>query len=201
MLTIPNVLSLLRLGTVPIFLWLFVSGAESAAVILYGIGAATDFFDGFIARRWGQISELGRLLDPLADRVFIVALAVALIARGALAWWLAAAIVLRDVVLLSLWPLFERRHVGRINVNFTGKTATASLLLGLTWLAVGETGWVAGRDLGVVGMAFTVAGAVLYWVAAGMYAAEAVARLKRFPKGLPTDEDPSGLVDKSIWGR
>jgi cardiolipin synthase (CMP-forming) len=177
-LTVPNVLSAIRLATVPVFLYLFVSGSEEAAVIVYGTAAWTDFFDGYIARRLGQESELGRLLDPLADRIFIVALALALVAVGALPWWLTTAIVARDVVLLSLWPLFERRGVGRIQVNFTGKTATASLLFGLTWLALSETdfGWASFSD--EVGTLFVVGGAVLYYVSAWMYARDAYSRIK-----------------------
>jgi cardiolipin synthase (CMP-forming) len=188
-LTVPNALSAIRLATVPIFLYLFVSGREEAAVILYGAGAWTDFFDGYIARRLGQESELGRLLDPLADRIFIVALALALVAVGALPWWLTAAIVARDVVLLSLWPLVERRGVGRIRVNFTGKTATASLLFGLTWLALSETefGWASFSD--EVGTVFVVAGAALYYVSAGMYARDAYSRIKvQSPQGRAPDE-------------
>jgi cardiolipin synthase (CMP-forming) len=188
-LTVPNVLSAIRLATVPLFLYLFISGREEAAVILYGAGAWTDFFDGYIARRLGQESELGRLLDPLADRIFIVALALALVAVGALPWWLTAAIVARDVVLLSLWPLFERRGVGRIRVNFTGKTATASLLFGLTWLALSETefGWASFSD--EVGTVFVVAGAVLYYLSAGMYARDAYSKLRaQGPPGRAPDE-------------
>ena len=176
-LTVPNVLSAIRLATVPIFLFLFVTGREEAAVILYGAGAWTDFFDGYIARRLGQESELGRLLDPLADRIYIVALALALVAVGALPWWLTAAIVARDVILLSLWPLFERRGVGRIQVNFAGKTATASLLFGLTWLALSETDFAWASFSDVVGMVFVVAGAILYYISAGMYARDAYSRL------------------------
>jgi cardiolipin synthase (CMP-forming) len=142
-LTLPNVLSLLRLATVPVFLYLFVTGREEAAVVLYALGALTDFFDGFIARRLDQVSEMGKLLDPLADRVFIIALALALVAQEALPLWLAAVIVVRDVVLLSMLPLLERRGSGRIAVNFIGKTATAFLLFGLTWLAISETDFVA----------------------------------------------------------
>ena len=177
-LTVPNALSAIRLATVPVFLYLFVSGREEAAVILYGAGAWTDFFDGYIARRLGQESELGRLLDPLADRIFIVALALALVSVGALPWWLTAVIVARDVVLLSLWPLFERRGVGRIQVNFTGKTATASLLFGLTWLALSETDFVWATFSAVVGTVFVAVGAVLYYVSAGMYARDAYSRIK-----------------------
>lgn len=177
-LTVPNILSAARLATVPIFLYLFLSGREEAAVILYGAGAWTDFFDGYIARRLGQVSELGKLLDPLADRVFIIALAVALVAVDALPWRLAAAIVVRDVVLLGVWPLFERRGVGRIQVNFIGKTATASLLFGLTWLALSETDFVWASFSAVVGMVFVVAGTVLYYVSAGMYARVAYSKIK-----------------------
>lgn len=177
-LTVPNVLSMIRLATVPVFLYLFVTGRETAAVILYGAGAWTDFFDGYLARRLGQVTELGRLLDPLADRAFIIALALALVAVDALPWWLAGLIVLRDIVLLGVWPLFERRGVGRIQVNFIGKTATASLLFGLTWLAVSETGFAWASFARVVGMVFVVAGAILYYLSAGMYARDAYSRIK-----------------------
>lgn len=177
-LTVPNVLSIIRLATVPVFLYLFVTGRETAAVILYGVGAWTDFFDGYLARRLGQVTELGRLLDPLADRVFIIALALALVAVDALDWWLAGAIVLRDIVLLGVWPLFERRGVGRIQVNLIGKTATASLLFGLTWLAVSETGFEWKSFAAVVGMVFVTAGAIMYYLSAGMYARDAYSRIK-----------------------
>ena len=177
-LTIPNVLSLLRLASVPVFLWLFLTDRENAAVILYAVGAWTDFFDGVIARRFDQVSELGKLLDPLADRVFIVALAVALVAREVLPLALAVAIIGRDVLLLSLFPLLERRKVERLSVNFVGKTATASLLVGLTWLAFSQTTFADEVFVEVVGTGFVILGAVLYWVAAGMYAREAMRRLK-----------------------
>ena len=176
-LTVPNVLSIARLATVPVFLYLFVTGQEEAAVILYGAGAWTDFFDGYLARRLGQVTEIGKLLDPLADRVFIIALALALVAVDALPWWLAAAIVLRDIVLLGVWPFFERRGVGRIQVNFIGKTATASLLLGLTLLSYSETTFAGASMTGPLGMVFVAAGAVLYYVSAGMYARVAYSKI------------------------
>jgi cardiolipin synthase (CMP-forming) len=181
-LTAPNVLSGIRLASVPVFLWLFVAGRENAAVIVYALVAWTDFFDGYIARRTGTVSRLGQLLDPLADRVLIVALAIALVARDVLAPWLAIAVIARDVLVLALWPLLERIGMRRIQVNFTGKTATACLLFGLTALAWGETtflGHEAGNDVGVP---FVVVGAILYWTAGMMYAVEArrrVIELKR----------------------
>lgn len=176
--TIPNVLSLLRLASVPLFIYLFVSDREEAAVILYGAFAWTDFFDGVIARRFNQVSELGKLLDPLADRVFIIALAVALVATEALPWGLAAAIVGRDLILLAGFPILERRGVPRIRVNFTGKTATAALLFGLTWLAWAETSFPITDTARVLGMSFTIFGAVAYWVAASMYGRQALDYLR-----------------------
>jgi cardiolipin synthase len=178
-LTVPNVLSILRLCSVPVFVWLFVAEHEEAAVVLYGAGAWTDFFDGWIARRFNQVSELGKLLDPLADRVFIVALAVALVARGTLAWPLAAAIIARDLLILAVFPVLERRGLERIRVNFVGKTATASLLLGLTLLAWSETSFPIRDTAEVLGAVFTYTGAALYWVAAGMYAREAYGAMTR----------------------
>jgi len=176
-LTIPNVLSLIRLASVPVFIWLFVTDRKEAAVILYAAGAWTDFFDGFIARRTGSISELGKLLDPLADRALIVALAVALVATDALSLWLAAVIVVRDILVLSLWPALDRRGVRRIPVNFVGKTATAALLTGLTLMAWSETTFPLASYFGDVGLVTTAIGAGLYWVAGFLYAREAWGRL------------------------
>jgi cardiolipin synthase len=177
-LTAPNVLSGLRLATVPVFVGLFVTGHETAAVGLYAAAAWTDFFDGYIARRMGSVSRLGQLLDPLADRVFIVALAVALVARHDLPLWLALVIVGRDVLVLALWPVLERMGMRRIQVNFTGKTATASLLFGLTWLAWAETSFLLHEVGHSIGMPFVALGAILYWVAGAMYAAEARKRVR-----------------------
>ncbi len=182
--TIPNLLSFLRLSTVPIFLWLWFAGERNGAVVLYAVGAWTDFFDGYIARRTGSVTELGKVLDPLADRVFIVALAIALLDSGALAWPLAAVVVVRDVVLLALYPLVQRRGVPKLEVNFLGKTATACLLFGLTWLALSETTFW-GADIGdEIGLAFVTVGAVLYWAAAGLYARDLARRPHR--EGSPS---------------
>src|SRR5919106_454578 len=120
LLTVPNVLSLLRLTTVPVFVVLFVTDRTEAAVILYAVGAWTDFLDGYIARRTGSVTEFGKLLDPLADRIFIVALAVALVAAGALPLWITIVVVAHDILILSLFPILERRGGEGIPVNLTG---------------------------------------------------------------------------------
>jgi cardiolipin synthase len=176
--TLPNALSAARLGTVPVFVWLFLDGREDAAVVVYGAGAFSDFLDGYIARRTHAVSDVGKLLDPLADRVLVVALTVALVARGVIPAWLAGAIAVRDVGLLAAWPWLERRGAGRIPVSRTGKAATAALLTGLTALALGETSWgvPAARPLG---LGLVAAGAVAYAVATVGYARSAIALLRR----------------------
>ena len=177
-LTIPNLLSLARLATVPVFVWLFVTDHEDAAVLLYAIAAWTDFFDGYIARHTGSVTELGRLLDPLADRIFIAALAIALVATGALDAWLAVVIVGRDVLILAAYPFVQKGLATKIRVNFTGKSATAALLLGLTLLAVGETSvsWASAVD--EAGLAFVYLGTILYWISGAMYARVALTSTK-----------------------
>jgi cardiolipin synthase len=175
--SLPNVISALRLSTVPLFVWLFSSGRENAAVLIYMGAAGSDFLDGYIARRTGAITELGQLLDPLADRVFIIALAMALVGRSTLPRWLALVIVGRDLAVLTAWPLLELRRVPRIPVNVVGKAATALLLIGLSALALSETTYGRGRVTGPLGRAATLGGTVAYWAAAALYARAARTRL------------------------
>ena len=182
--SIPNVISFLRLATVPIFIWLFVADRANPAVILFAIGASTDFLDGYLARRLDAITELGKLLDPLADRIFIVALAVALVATDALPLWLALTIVARDLILVAAFPFVDKRGMARIPVSFAGKTATAALLLGLTLIAYAETTFPAIDGIDEAGVGLVVFGAILYWLTAFEYARQAL-KLMRGPGEEP----------------
>ena len=177
--TIPNTLSFLRLASVPVFVALFVTGHEEPAVVIFIIGGWTDFFDGYIARRTGTITELGKLLDPLADRVCILALAVALIVEEVLPVWLLALVIARDAAVLVAWPVLERRGVARIPVNFVGKCATAALLNGLGWSAWSATTWPGADFADVVGFVSTVIGVVLYWLAGALYVRVLVQNARR----------------------
>ena len=174
--TLPNLISAARLSAVPAFLWLFTHGREGAAVAVFGAGAFTDFLDGYVARRTRSVTELGKLLDPLADRLFIMALVGALVARRALPGWLALSLVGRDALVLGAWLLLERRRTERIVVSLTGKAATAALLVGLTCVAVGETDLAPAPTARRAGLPVVVAGTVLYWAAAAGYARLAFAK-------------------------
>ena len=177
-LSVPNALSFARLATVPVIIWLFVVDETNVAVAIYAATAWTDFFDGYLARRLNQVTELGKLLDPLADRIFIIALAVALVATDALPLWLALGIVARDLLLLAAFPFIDKKGVRRIRVSFAGKTATAALLVGLTLIAYSETTFPGADKPDEVGFAFVLGGAILYWITAFQYAREALVVVK-----------------------
>ena len=169
--TIPNLLSLLRLLGVPLFLWLVLGPhANGWAFAILAFGGVSDYADGKIARRFNQSSRLGALLDPAADRLYIIATIVALTIRGILPLWLAIAIPARDVLLLTTVPVLRRLGYGfALPVNFAGKAATLNLLYAfpLLLLAVGDSALA--QVARPVGWAFTTWGTGLYWWAGGLY--------------------------------
>ncbi|MFF0298988.1 CDP-alcohol phosphatidyltransferase family protein [Kitasatospora sp. NPDC004615] len=177
--TIPNLLSMARLVGVPIFLWLVlwpVFGGpknDGWAIVILMLSGVSDYLDGKLARRWGQISRLGQLLDPAADRLYIVSTLVGLTWREILPWWLTALLVAREafvgVVLLRL----NRAGYGPLNVSFLGKAATFNLMYAfpLLLLGVGD-GWVH-QVAEAVSWAFIWWGTTLYWWAGAMYAVQA----------------------------
>jgi CDP-diacylglycerol--glycerol-3-phosphate 3-phosphatidyltransferase len=127
--TIPNVLSMLRLAGVPVFLyWVLVSEQDGRAILLLMAAGASDYFDGLIARRYGQFTRLGALLDPLADRLYILATLLALVYRDGLPLWWALTLIGRDAVLSCFLPVLRRAGHGPLPVHFLGKAATFNLL-------------------------------------------------------------------------
>ena len=184
-LTIPNVLSFLRLLGVPLFLWLvLVPEADGWAFVLLVVSGATDWLDGAIARATGQISRLGQLLDPLADRLYIAATLVGLALRGIIPWWLVVVLLSRDLVLAVVLALLKRRGITGLPVHFLGKAATFCLLWGfpMLLLGAGATGTTftlaeVARD---VGWAFAIWGTALYWWAGILYLEQA-RRILRTP--------------------
>ena len=162
--TIPNALSFLRLLLVPVFLWL-VLGPEhdEIALAVLMVSGITDYLDGKLARKFNQASKIGAILDPVADRFYILAVVIGLGFRDIIPWWLAIILPLRDVFLFSLVPFLRTRGYSSLPVHFLGKAATASLLYAFPLLLLGDsTGTVA--DLAnVFGWAFTIWGVALYW--------------------------------------
>lgn len=174
MLTVPNVLSVLRLALVPVFLALLVSGADAWALLVLVLSSLTDFLDGWIARRFNQITRLGQLLDPAADRLYIFAALIGLAWRDLVPWWLVAIVVGRDVFLLGLGVSLANNGFGPLPVHQLGKVATFCLFYALPMIMLGqafpEVSWWSQP----VGWAFGLWGAYLYWWAGVIYAIETV---------------------------
>lgn len=172
-LTVPNMISLLRLLGVPLFLWLvLVPQADGWAVAVLMLSGFSDYLDGVLARRWNQTTRAGQLLDPLADRLYILAALVGLSVRDIIPWQLVAALVARDAVLAGCLPLLRRHGYGPLPVHFLGKAATFNLLSAFPLLLLGTGDGLLGDITRVFGWAFAGWGTGLYWWAGILYLAQ-----------------------------
>lgn len=184
--TIPNVLSMLRLALVPVFLVLIVVGAYVAALVVLVVASLTDLLDGYLARRLRQVTRLGQLLDPAADRLYIFAALVGLAANGLVPWWIVVLIVARDVFLLVLAVVLANHGYGPLPVHQLGKAATFALFFGVPVIMLGLAFPAAQPVSEPIGWAITLWGAFLYWWAGVIYAIE-TARVIRIPRAA---DDP-----------
>ncbi|WP_354567453.1 CDP-alcohol phosphatidyltransferase family protein [Glaciihabitans sp. UYNi722] len=173
-LTIPNGLSFIRLLLVPVFLDLIIIGQDGLALLVLVISSVTDYLDGMIARGLNQVSRLGQLLDPAADRLFIFAALVGLAIREVIPWWLFVVIVGRDVMLIVLGIVLANHGYGPLPVHHLGKVATFSLFYALPILMIGQAFPGAVWLTSPIGWAFALWGAFLYWWAGIIYLLETV---------------------------
>jgi cardiolipin synthase len=136
--TLPNLISALRILLIPAFVWLILhEGTRAAGIVMFAAVAATDWVDGTVARRTGSVSELGKILDPVADRLAIAAGLVALVVADLFPLWAAVAILARDAAVLAGGAIvLFGRHV-RVDVRFIGKVATFGLMLAVPSIALG----------------------------------------------------------------
>jgi cardiolipin synthase (CMP-forming) len=172
-LTAANAITLARLLGLPVFVWLVLGPGLLAAAFwtLVAVGA-TDWVDGYVARRFDQVTKLGKVMDPLIDRALLATAGVTLVIAGILPWWILAAIVARDVALLgAAYAMF--RGIPDIPVSRTGKFATACLLIGLPGFLLAEIDWFGAGFFGVLAWLYTAAGLVTYYVSAAQYARRA----------------------------
>ncbi|MDH6180796.1 cardiolipin synthase [Microbacteriaceae bacterium SG_E_30_P1] len=187
--TVPNLLSFLRLALVPVFLALIIRGEDALALLVLVISSVTDFLDGLIARTFKQISRLGQLLDPAADRLFIFAALIGLTIREVIPWWFLAIIVTRELMLLGIGIVLANHGFGPLPVHHLGKVATLCLFYALPILMLGQAfpdaAWLANP----VGQAFAAWGAFLYWWAGAIYLREAirVVRIARVEDAAKSD--------------
>ena len=169
--TIPNLLSVIRLLLVPVFLWLVLGPEQDElALLVLMFAGVTDYLDGKLARRLNQTSTVGAILDPVADRLFILAVVYGLWMRDIIPWWVALILPLRDVFLFSLVPFLRTRGYSSLPVHFLGKAATAGLLYAFPLLLLGDGEGTIADLADVFGWAFAIWGVGLYWWGGVLYA-------------------------------
>ncbi len=178
-LTWPNAITLTRLAALPVFLWLlFGTGHRAVAAWLLGVLGATDWIDGYVARRYHQVSTVGKVIDPVADRVLVMAALLAVAAAAGVPWWFALATLAREVLVSVLTVVLALLGAARIDVLWWGKVSTFALMFSYplflltsndhhaalaTWQQWGRgASWVIG-----------LAGLALSWVVLGGYVAPA----------------------------
>lgn len=185
--TVPNALSVLRLLLVPVFIWLLlVEDSAGWAIIVLVVSGLTDWLDGKLARWLGQSSKLGALLDPAADRLYVIIIPICFGIAEIVPWWLIGVIIGRDVLLFATAPLLKSRGVLALPTLYIGKAATFALMSAFPWLLGGELDFWLGTVAYPIGWAFLLWGAglylwslVLYWVQTGMV-------IRRMPRSAVT---------------
>ncbi len=169
--TVPNLISMARLAGVPVFLWLVLGPeADGWALGLLMLSGVTDYLDGYLARKLNQTSQLGQILDPVADRLYILAVVIGLGLRDIIPWWVVLILPLRDLLLWGLVPFLRTRGYSALPVHFLGKAATFNLLYAFPLLLLGDGEGTIPTLADVFGWAFAIWGIGLYWWAGVLYA-------------------------------
>ncbi len=169
-LTVPNAITSVRLACVPVFVWLlFGAHHQTAAAILLAVLGATDWVDGFVARRWHQVSTVGKVLDPTADRVLVATGVICVIVAGAVPLWFGVLTLAREALVSGAVLLLAGLGAQRIDVLWVGKAGTFGLMFAYPTflLAHGHAGWQ--HPVEVVAWLCGVPGLALAWVAAAAY--------------------------------
>jgi cardiolipin synthase len=187
-LTVPNVITIVRLSLLPVFVWLLFGREDraTAAWLLAGLGT-TDFLDGYIARHFNQVSNLGKVLDPVADRLLFFVGVGSIVVDGSVPTWFAVAVLVREVLVAGATLVLAAKGVRRIDVTWFGKAYTLLLMIAFPlFLASHSTlGWHEGG--GTAAWAFGIPGLVLAWYSAALYVpiARRALRERDQPVGAP----------------
>ena len=169
-LTVPNVITLVRLLCIPLYLWLlFGAHRQTAAAVLLAVLGATDWVDGFVARRYGQVSTFGKVLDPTADRILVGTAVISIMVYGAVPLWFGLATIAREVLVSAMVLLLAALGAARIDVLWVGKAGTFGLMFAYPTLLLGDgtAGWQ--EPIRVIGWVTGLIGLALAWWAAGSY--------------------------------
>ena len=162
-INIPNALSFLRLLGIPVFIYFaLVREQDVIAITILAIAGITDYLDGKLARAWNQTSDLGAMLDPVADRIYILATLIVLYQREAINLWVILVLLFRDVVLALMTLVLKVRGLKLMEVTYLGKAATFNLLYAFPLLLLATHQSVAGEIAFAIGWGFALWGIALY---------------------------------------
>ena len=172
-LTVPNVLSAFRILLIPAFVLLLLNERTRVpGFLLLGAVVSTDWVDGYVARRTGQVTELGKVLDPVADRLAMAAALITFVALDAFPLWAALLVLARDGAVLAVGVWMAARGLPRIDVRPIGKYATFTLMWGIPMVAWGNLGLLGDDAMRVMGWVWFGVGTVEYYAAAAAYAGD-----------------------------
>ena len=184
--TIPNLISFTRLAAIPVFWWLLL-GADNvaAATVLFAVIATTDWVDGYLARRLGQVSKLGKALDPVADRLMILSAVVAGLIAGIVPPIIGVTLVLREAYMAVLAGVLVSRGQGTLEVRRLGKIATFLVYSSIAWFYMAAVPFLEPLTWPMAWVG-SVVGLVLYWYTAFQYTLDA----RRKMAGLESSGTP-----------
>lgn len=182
-LTVPNVLSVLRLALIPVFVYLMLgTHAYGWAVAILMFSGVSDWADGKIARLLDQSSRLGMLLDPAVDRLYMVTVPIVFAISGIAPWWFVLTLLARDAILAGTLPLLWSRGLSALPVSYVGKAATFALMSGFPLVLLGRWDALWSRVVGACGWAFLGWGLYMYLWAFVLYLVQMVLVMRRLPK-------------------
>ena len=194
--TIPNLLTVVRFLGVPLFIWLVLGPREYGyGALVLAVMASTDWVDGYIARRFNQMSHLGRIMDPIADRLALIAVALTLVIAGVVQWWYLTALLVPDAILLTVSLYYFRSHPD-LPVSRVGKIRTGLLLVGTPLLVLSKLAIPANEIYAVVAWVFLGLGLVGHWIAGYNYLWAIIRkgrRLRDASSGSADTSDDGGL--------
>lgn len=168
-INIPNFLSFLRIALVPLFLWFLLEEMFVSAITVLAVAGLTDFLDGYLARKLKQTTKLGKMLDPVADRLYIFATLLALSSTGYVPWWLSGLVILRDLLMLFSLPVLASVGHRSLPVHYLGKAGTFALLYAFPLLLMGKIFTEAAFIITPLAWAFALWGVALYWWSGFVY--------------------------------
>jgi CDP-diacylglycerol--glycerol-3-phosphate 3-phosphatidyltransferase len=196
LLTVPNLLSGIRLALIPVFIYLLlVAHADAWAVAILMFSGASDWADGKIARLLNQSSKLGEYLDPAVDRLYVVTVPITLGLRGMVPWWIIAVLLARDLLLAAELPLLRTRGFTALPVIYVGKAATFALMSAFPLILLGQFDALWSRVVLACGWAFLIWGLYMYLWSFVVYAVQVVLVVRRLPRVSRRDKPPAVRTD------